>query len=264
MTSSDTPQAGPNFRLDGQVCLVTGSSRGIGAAAARALAAQGASVALACLDDPRMIAHTEQLAADLRAVGSRVVVLPCDVTDAGMVRKMVQRSEDELGPLNTLIANAATIAPCEWRDLDEAEWDRVMSVNARGTFSSVRAALDLMATRGRGSIITVSSVTVRRGYGGSVAYIASKGAVVALTRALARVAGASGVRVNSVMPGAILTETVVEESPDSVMYDLSDEQCLRRQGRARDLAGVFVYLASSASDFVTGQVIAVDGGLIHY
>jgi len=221
-------------------------------------------VGINCLPSPKMRAAADELAADVGREGGTTVVLPADVTDSRSVSEMFETCERQLGPVDVLITNAADLRETPWDGVDLQVWESMLRVNATGTFLCAQLAVASMRPRGGGTIITVSSATVELGYGASVPYITSKGAVIAFTRALARVAGPDNIRVNTVMPGAIETETTRELEPPGAREEIMKGQCLRRGGTAADLAGTFVFLASSASSFITGQVIAVDGGLVHY
>jgi 3-oxoacyl-[acyl-carrier protein] reductase len=254
------------FDLSGHVALVTGASRGIGAAAARALASHQAAVAINYLPTRAMEAAANQVVDDVQRQGGTAVAIPADVTKAAEVDAMVARCERELGPIDVLIANAANLRRVAWEDLSEQDWDEVFAVNSTGTLLCTRAVLGSMRARNRGSIITVSSVTTELGHFASVPYIASKAGILGFTRALARIAGPDGVRVNCVMPGAIRTEQELERRTptDEVDEALLRNQCLPRRGQAGDVAAAFVFLAAPASSFITGQVINVDGGWVHY
>jgi len=254
----------PSFDLTGKVALVTGASRGIGAAAVRALSSSGAAVGINCLPTPAMRAAADELAGEVARRGGTPIVLPADVSDRESVSEMFVTCEREIGPVDILITNAANLRGTPWDETDLGEWESIFKVNTTGTFLCARAAYASMRSRGGGSIITVSSATVELGFGGSVPYIAGKGAVIAFTRALAREGGRHNIRVNSVMPGAIVTETTLELEAPGEREALVTRQCLPRSGVPDDLAGTFVFLASAASAFITGQVLAVDGGLIHY
>jgi 3-oxoacyl-[acyl-carrier protein] reductase len=251
-------------RLAGRVALVTGASRGIGAAVARAFAAEGASVALAHEPVPAMAGPAEDLAAELRTAGTKAVALAADLADPAAVGDLVAGTRAHLGPLDVVVANAALSARTPWRDITVADWDRVFAVNLRASWLLARAAYPDLVAGGRGSIITVSSVMARTGQAGALHYTASKAGIIGLTRALAREAGPDGVRVNAVMPGAIRTEHEQELDPDAdaVFAQITAVQSLKRRGTADDLTGTFVYLASDESAFVTGQVVTVDGGWV--
>ncbi|PZF81146.1 SDR family NAD(P)-dependent oxidoreductase [Jiangella anatolica] len=251
-------------RLAGRVALVTGASRGIGAAVARAYAAEGASVALGYEPRPDTAELAEELATELRAAGTKAVALAADLADPDAVDELVDGARAHLGPLDVVVANAALSASAPWREISVADWDRVFAVNLRGSWLLARAAYPDLVAGGRGSIITVSSVMARTGQAGALHYTASKAGIVGLTRALARESGPDGVRVNAVMPGAIRTEheEALEPDPDAVFEQITAVQSLKRRGSAADVAGAFVYLAGDESAFVTGQVLTVDGGWV--
>jgi 3-oxoacyl-[acyl-carrier protein] reductase len=166
-----------------------------------------------------------------------------------------------------LVLNAAATARAAWTDIAVEEWDHITAVNLRGAFLCARAVHPGMRRKGYGKIITVSSVMVELGLPGALHYVSSKAGLIGFTRALAREVGRDGVRVNCVMPGAIRTEHEVEAFPDEeerLAEAAASRQSVPRRGVADDVVGTFVYLASSDSDFVSGQVINVDGGWAHY
>lgn len=252
-------------RLAGKVAIVTGASRGIGAAVVRGLCAEGASVVIGHHHDDEMASLALDLAGEMVGDGHRSLAHAADISDPGEVREMVAVATDTFGSPDVLVANAAAFHRSSWSDIDVDDWDRVLEVNARGTFLCCREVLPGMCERGSGSIITVGSVTSRAGVTGMLPYVASKGAVVAMTRALAREVGPTGVRVNAVAPGAIRTEMELETPGDEEAGDemAATFQSIPRRVVADDLVGTFVYLASDDSRAVTGQVVAVDGGWVH-
>lgn len=252
-------------RLAGKTAILTGASRGIGAAAARRFAEEGARVAINHPPDEAMRDLAHRLVADIEADGGRAMAVAADVSDKVQVDRMVADVAAELGDADILVANAAASTRNAWTDIDVEQWDHTYAVNVRGTFLCARAVHDGMVRKGGGSIITLSSVTAHIGMVGILDYVSSKAAIVGLTRALAREIGPEGIRVNAVMPGAIRTENEEELNldPEEVARRSAERQSLPRRGYAEDLAGTFVYLASDDSEFVTGQVIAVDGGWVH-
>lgn len=251
-------------QLTGKVAIVTGASRGIGAAVVRRFCREGAHVVASHHDSPAMTELAETLVAELRDDGHQALAIPTDVSDPAQISKLVEATTDAFGPADVLVTNAAAFSNGPWHEVTDDEWDRIFDVNARGTFLCAKAVLPAMIARGSGSIITVSSVTTRVGLVGMLPYVASKGAVVALTRSLAREVGTHGVRVNSVMPGAIRTEHEDEmghgDDSDQIATRL---QAIPERLGAEELTGTFTYLASDDSRLLTGQVIAVDGGWIH-
>ena len=254
-------------RLDDRVALVTGASRGIGAAAAEAFAREGASVVINTIPDERMDAMASEVVSRITEAGGAAIKVVADITVPAQVEAMVADAQKAFGDVDVLVANAAYAKRSAWNEISVEQWDRTMAVNVRGTFLCARAVHPGMLRKARGSIITVTSVTVDLGMAGSLDYVASKAGIIGLTRALAREVGPDGIRVNSVMPGAIRTEYEVEletETEDELAKRLAELQSLPQRGYAKDLAGTFVYLASDDSAFVTGQVVAVDGGWIHH
>jgi len=254
-------------RLDDRVALVTGASRGIGAAAAEAFAAEGASVVINTIPDERMEAMASEVVSRITDAGGAAITVAADVTMPEEVEAMVTEARSAFGDIDVLVTNAAYARRSPWNEISVEQWDQTLAVNLRGAFVCAKAVHPGMLRRGRGSIITVTSVMVDLGMAGALDYVASKGGVIGFTRALAREVGPDGVRVNSVMPGAIRTEYEVEtetETEEELAERLAELQSLPQRGYARDLAATFVYLACDDSAFVTGQVIPVDGGWVHH
>lgn len=264
----------PPGRLAGEVALVTGGWRGIGAAVVRAYAAAGARVAINYPPGlPAAELGARQLVAELTSAGqdastgSNAIVCCADVSDQAAVQRMVTETEAALGPVSILVANAAASERLDWTDITEAAWNQVMAVNVTGTLFCAQAVYPAMRRAGRGKIITLSSVMVELGGVRALHYVTSKAALIGFTRSLAREVGRDGICVNSVMPGAIKTESEEELYPgasDATAERQAAVQSIPRRGVADDLAGAFLFLGSRDSDFVTGQVIAVEGGWIHY
>ncbi len=250
------------MRLQNQVALITGAGRGIGAAVARRFAAEGARVVI---NDWGRTTEAFALAAQIKAEGGSAIAIRADVANAADVQAMLRAAKDRFGPVDILVNNAAVYPRQAWDAIGEADWDRVLGVNLKGTFLCTQAALPDMIANGRGKVINVSSVTFWTGQAGFLHYVASKGGVIGLTRALAREVGRHGICVNAITPGAVQTEAELEEVPPGpaqaeLAAMLAEQQSIPRREVPTDLVGTFVYLASPDSDFVTGQTINVDGG----
>jgi 3-oxoacyl-[acyl-carrier protein] reductase len=203
---------------------------------------------------------------DVVGAGGRAIRLSADVTSRAQIDHVVAVTREQLGDVDVLVTNAAYSNRLPWHEISAEQWDQTHAVNLRGAFLCAQACREGMLRKGGGSIITVTSVTVELGMAGLLDYVSSKAGLIGFTRALAREVGPEGIRVNAVMPGAIRTEQEIALGFDEEeLRALSAQrQCLPRRGFAEDLTGAFVFLASDESSFVSGQVINVDGGWIHY
>lgn len=249
-------------RLAGQVALITGGSRGIGGAVVKAYVSEGAKVAINYLDIPERKQEAEDLVAQFNG---DIIALPGDLSDPEVPAALVKATQAKFGKITTIVANAAVLQLKPWREITVADWDSMQAVNVRATWLMINAAYDDLK-KYQGNIITVTSVMTETGQPGQIHYSASKAAIIGLTRSLAREIGADGVRINSVMPGAIRTEHEVSLAADPKPVDdlILPLQSLKRRGYPADLAGAFVFLASEDAAFITGQVINVDGGWVMY
>ncbi|HLL50962.1 MAG TPA: 3-oxoacyl-ACP reductase family protein [Thermomicrobiales bacterium] len=244
----------------GRVALVTGGSRGIGAAICVALAKSGHRVAVNF--HSREEAATTLVAAIERAGGTAIAIAG-DVANADSVAHMVREVERALGPVTILVNNAAlTDVHKPWQEIDEAEWDAVMAVNLKSCFLCFRAVYPAMRAAAWGRVVNISSVTFWLGRPHLIHYVASKAGMIGFTRSLAREVGKDGVTVNAVTPGAIRTEADLEMFPDQedIARWLSEEQAVPRRGLPEDIAAAVDYLVSDRAEFITGQTLNVDGG----
>lgn len=249
--------------LDGKVALVTGSSQGIGAALALALAEEGARLVVSDVQDCAPTANA------IKAKGGQAVATTADVTDNASLAALVNTAEAAFGPVDVLINNAGIFASLELKPLmqiSEEEWDRVFRVNTRGTFQATKAVVPSMKRAGGGSIINISSGTVFRGAPMFLHYVSSKGAVFAMTRSMATELAADNIRVNSIVPGFTASEGVRRHPNmmDKIRPHTINARMIKRDMTPEDICGTAVFLASNASAFITGQAINVDGGAVTY
>jgi NAD(P)-dependent dehydrogenase (short-subunit alcohol dehydrogenase family) len=247
--------------MSGRVAIVTGAASGIGRAVAAALAHAGARVALLDVDEDNGASASRAIAAE----GGEAMFLRADVSQSADCERAVDRVVTRFGRLDIVVNNAGIIRRADVVDLPEHEWDRVMAVNVKSVFLLSKFAVPVMARSGGGAIVNVGSGWGLVGGPRAVAYCASKGAVVLLTRAMAIDHGPAGVRVNCVCPGDTDTEMLRNEARqlgeplDRFLADSGDRP-LGRIGRPEDIAQAVLYLASDAASFVTGATLVVDGG----
>jgi gluconate 5-dehydrogenase len=247
------------FRLDGQVALVTGGAGGLGAAMARGLASAGAAVGVADLD----LAQAKRVADLITSAGERALALEMDVVSADSVRRVAADMESRLGPIDVLVNSAGITHRCPAVDFPEAEWHRVIGVNLTGVYLPCQIVGRGMVARRRGRIINVASIAGEIGLTGTVAYAASKGGVVMLTRALAVEWAPHDVRVNAIAPSWFESNIgdIIHREPGYAERSMRRVP-VGRMGKPDELIGAALYLASEASSMVTGHVLAVDGGTL--
>jgi NAD(P)-dependent dehydrogenase (short-subunit alcohol dehydrogenase family) len=245
------------LRLDGRVALVTGASRGLGRAMAVALAEAGAELALLA----RSRGDLDETAAGVKAAGRSAIVLPADVTRPAEVEEAVQATLGAFGRLDVLVNNSGIAIVKPLVETTHEEWRAILDTNLTAAFSLCRAAGRAMIARQSGKVVNVASVLGAHGLAGYTAYSASKGGLIALTRTLAVEWARHNIQVNAIAPGWFLTPMNAHAFADEKVRDrLLREVPARRVGRAEELGPLVVYLASPASDFMTGEVVFIDGG----
>lgn len=247
------------FRLDGQAAVVVGGAGGLGAAMARGLAEAGAAVAVA----DASTGAAQRVAEDLEKAGGRALAVTVDVADRASVERMAAEVEERLGPIEVLVNSAGVTHRSPAADFPEAEWHRVIAVNLTGVFNGCQVVGRRMLARRRGRIVNIASIAGQIGLTGTVAYAASKGGVVMLTRALAVEWAPHNVRVNAIAPSWFESNIgdLIHREPGYA------ERAMRRvpigrMGTPDELIGAALYLASDASSMVTGHILAVDGGTL--
>ena len=240
------------------VALVTGASGGIGRAIALALASEGYAIAVHChRNEPKARAVQDEIV----ALGGTAEVFVCDITDADAVDYMVNEICRTLGCVTVLVNNAGIAQQKLFTDLSVDEWQRMMAVHVDGAFYACRAVLPDMIRAHSGSIVNISSMWGQTGGSCEVHYSTAKAALIGLTKALAKEVGPAGIRVNCVAPGVIRTDMLAELSRET-LNDLEEETPLCRLGTPEDVAAAVVFLASEGASFITGQVLATNGGIV--
>jgi len=248
------------FDLTGRVALVTGSSRGIGSSLARALADAGATVVLNGVNEERLKEAEAALAADFPP--GRVHSIAFDVTDGGAAARSIAWIEENVGPLEVLVNNAGIQHRVPMLDLDVTDWDRVLSTDLTSAFLVGREAARHMIPRGHGKIINICSVQADLARPTIAPYVAAKGGLRNLTRAMTAEWAGSGLQVNAIAPGYIHTEMTQNLVDDEEFNSwILGRTPAHRWGTVQDLAGPVVWLASDGSNFVNGQTIFIDGGM---
>lgn len=248
-------------RLTGRVAIITGAAQGIGAAYARAMAEEGANIVIADILDGSSVAET------INKNGGAAISIDVNVSDEISTKAMADAAFEKFGRIDILVNNAAiyaSLALQPFTNIDPAEWDKVMAVNVKGPFLCARAVLPYMRANKYGRIINISSGTPFKGTPNLMHYVTSKGAVLALTRALAREVGEDGVCVNTLAPGLVLSEGVIHNTDlrEKLTGPVLASRAIKRDQLPEDLIKPLLFLASDDCAFITGETVVVDGGSV--
>jgi NAD(P)-dependent dehydrogenase (short-subunit alcohol dehydrogenase family) len=243
--------------FDGKVVIVTGAAGGLGRAFAQGFASAGASLVVADID----MAGVEETAVLISATGAQALAVKVDVTSKESTDALAQAALDAFGRIDVLINNAAiyaTLTRKPFTEIDPAEWDRVMNVNVKGAWLCSASVYPKMSHPG-GRIVNIASATVYSGSPLWMHYVASKAAVIGMTRVMAREVGGDGVTVNAIAPGFTLTEASLSLIEDAETYGV-DRGAIKRSSQPDDIVGTALFLASDNASYITGQTLVVDGG----
>jgi 3-oxoacyl-[acyl-carrier protein] reductase len=249
--------------MDGKVVVVTGGGNGIGRAYCQGIAKEGGAVVVADING----AAAEGVAKAIADSGGKALGVQVDVANTASCRDMAKKALDSFGRIDGLINNAAIfmsvpVTKGGWQDIDEQEWDRVMTVNVKGLWLSSRAIVPVMQERKQGSIVNISSNMAFNGGLTMMHYVTSKAAVVGFSRVLARELGPDNIRVNTLAPGSTMSEESPTEDAKKMYQRTASTRILKRVEQPDDLVGTALYLLSDLSTFVTGQTILVNGGAV--
>ena len=245
-------------RLQDRVAIITGGSQGIGAAYAKGFTAEGANVVIAD------ISPADQVISEIEEKGGSVLFVETDVTMETACAELIKKTVDTFGKIDILVNNAALwvhVGNKPILEISKKEWDRVLDVNINGMFLCTKAVIPQMQIQQYGKIINISSGRALKGYENLLHYDTSKGAVIAFTRSVARELGKDGIRANTIAPGGTMTENVLaQEDIRAHIGKGTNTRAIKREQVPEDVVGACIFLASPESDFITGQVLAVDGG----
>jgi NAD(P)-dependent dehydrogenase (short-subunit alcohol dehydrogenase family) len=252
------------FDLKNKVAIVTGGGRGIGQAYCLGFAKEGAKVVVAD------IISGDETVEQIKAKGGDTIAVTANVTQMESLTAMAKAAIDQFGRIDILVNNAALYGDIGGMkaigDISEEEWDRLMAINVKGVWNATKAVLPQMQAQNYGKIINISSATILMGVPGILHYVTSKGAVWAMTRGMARELGPQGIRVNTLMPGFTMSQAskdlLKKSGAEGLAQQIAMQSALGREQKPEDLVGAVLYLASPASDFMTGQSINVDGGVV--
>lgn len=246
------------MKLEGKKALVTGASRGIGRAIALALAAEGADVAVNYAGSE---AAAKEVAAEIEAMGRKAVVIQADIASNEMSTAMIDKVVEEFGRIDILVNNAGITRDGLLMRMKEEDWDAVLNTNLKGVFNCTKAAVKYMMKQKAGKIVSISSVVGLMGNAGQANYAAAKAGVIGFTKAVAKEVAARGITVNAVAPGFIKTDMTSVLS-EKVVENLIAGIPLNRLGESEDIAKAVVFLVSDDANYITGQTLHVDGGMV--
>jgi 3-oxoacyl-[acyl-carrier protein] reductase len=244
------------MRLADQVAIITGGSRGIGRATAMCLAHEGAKIVIASRDETR----AKNAAAAIEAVGGRAIAVPTDVTERDQVENMVRCTMDTFGRIDILVNNAGISISTPLPKVPPEEWDQTIRVHLYGAFYCTQAAVHRMVPRGYGRIVNISSVSGLVGSTGRTAYAAAKGGLIAMTKVWAVELAPQGIRVNAIAPGPVETDMSRNAMTPADREGYHQRVPLARMAQPEEIARVVSFLCLPENDYITGQVLAVDGG----
>jgi len=245
--------------LKGKTALVTGASRGIGKAIALKLAAEGANVVINYGQNREEAVKT---AAEIEALGVRALTVQADVSSFAQAKELVDRAKQEFGTLDILVNNAGITRDGLLMRMTEQDFDRVIEVNLKGIFNVTRQAVPIMVKQRSGRIINITSVVGLVGNPGQTNYAASKAGIIGFTKALAKEIGSRGITVNAVAPGFIETD-MTSALPEKTVEAIKENITLKKLGKPQNVADAVYFLASDLGEYITGQVISVDGGMAY-
>ena len=244
--------------LDGKVALVTGGSRGIGRAIALRLGQEGADVAVCA----RNVEAAGEVASEIEGLGRKCLVRACDVADTEQAGALIASTIEELGQLDILVNNAGVTRDNLLMRMKEEDWDEVLAINLKGAFNCARAAVRPMLKARGGRIVNITSVVGLQGNAGQANYAASKAGLIGLTKSLARELASRGITANAVAPGLVPETGMTGELAAEVQQQMLSAVPLGRAGTPEDVAHAVSFLASEQAAYITGQVLAVDGGMV--
>ena len=246
--------------LESKVAIITGTATGIGEGTAHLFSEQGASVVLLDRDESR----NQAVAKAIAQKGGKAIAIALDVRDRGAITAAAARAKEEFGSINVLVNNAGIYPRQGFLEMTDLQWDEMHDINLKSIFHLTQAVLPQMISQGRGKVVNISSVTFHIGLANLTHYVASKGGVIGLTRALAREMGPKNIYVNCITPGAIDVEAEKKFVSEEDIQNFLISQSIKRRLNPLDIARTALFLASELSDGLTGQSLNVDGGWIMY